>query len=113
MTFEIKQGALGPSLDATLTTGDGSPQDLSGATVKFYMKRVQTGALKINGANATIVDAEAGQVRYTWTGTDTDTAGMYRAEFEITGLSPTPVRFPSGGQPPYIRVRVLPKVVAS
>lgn len=105
--FSIKQGALGPALEATLTKGDGTPQDLTGATVTFFMERRSTGTIKVNGGAVTVLDAAAGTVRYTWTGTDTDTPGVYRAEFNVAGLTPTPIRFPSNR---YMSVTVLEKV---
>jgi hypothetical protein len=106
-TFTIKQDARGPALQATLTTGAGTPQDLTGGTVTFYMERLVDGLIKINGGAVTVVSPTLGTVSYAWGATDTDTAGVYRAEFHVTGLSPTPVRFPSGS---YITVVVLPKV---
>ena len=38
---------------------------------------------KIDGV-ATIPTPSAGTLRYDWAGTDTDTAGIYSAEFEVT-----------------------------
>lgn len=108
-TFSIVQDQLGPALEATLTKGDGTAQDLTGATVTLYMERRSTGTIKINGAAVTIVSAVAGTVKYTFTGTDTDTPGIYRAQWHVAGLSPTPVRFPTA-HPGYFAVHVLPKV---
>lgn len=108
LSFVIKQDQRGPALEATLTKGDGTPQDLSGGTVTFYLRRRRTNVLKVNGGAVTIVNASQGQVRYSWGASDTDTPGMYLAEFQIANLSPTPVRFPSEG---YIVVHVQPKVV--
>lgn len=105
-THEIKQDQRGPELFATLTA-NGIAQNLTGATVKFSMESTRTGTIKVNAGTVTIVDAATGQVKYSWQATDTDTPGLYRAEFEVTGLSVTPVRFPSDE---FLYVLVLPKV---
>lgn len=107
-SFTIVQDALGPALEATLTKGDGTAQDLAGATVKLFMESRRTGTIKVNGAAVAIVSAVAGTVKYTWAGTDTDTPGIYRAQWQVEGLSPTPVRFPTE-HPGYFVVHVLPK----
>lgn len=97
----IKQGALNPPLLAALKS-NGVAQDLSGATVKFSMEH-ENGKLKINEAACTIVDAPTGQVKYQWSGSDTDTPGTYRGEFHVTGLAGGLAIFPSEG---YIEVLV-------
>jgi len=105
--FQIEQGAQNPSLEATLTKGDGTPQDLTGGTVTWSMKRVRTGAVKVNAGAATIVGAQAnGQVKYAWGGADTDTPGVYRGRFRVTGLAGGPAAFPTSG---YIYVTVTAK----
>jgi hypothetical protein len=104
--FQIKQGAQNPALEATLTKGDGSAQDLSGGTVTFSMKRKRTGAVKVNAAPVVIVSAVAGMVKYLWAGVDSDTPGVYYGQFTVTGLSGGPAVFPTSG---YIYVTVVPK----
>lgn len=108
-TFTIKEGAQQPSLDATLTKGDGTAQNLSGATVTFSMKRKKDDSQKVNAAACTIVDAATGQVRYSWGVSDTDTPSVYYGAFLVTGLMGGPAVFPSNG---YIYVTVLPKASA-
>lgn len=107
--FTLKHGALGPSLDATLTSGDGVAQDLTGATVTFTLRRVRDNALVIGAAAVTIVSAGEGRVSYDWQsdgpGLALMTPGMYRGEFHITGLNPSGVVWPSDG---YIYVEVQP-----
>lgn len=81
-TIYIKRDDTQPDIEATLQYDDGSAIDLSGATVKFIMAS-QSGTVKVN-TTATVVDAVAGKVKYQWQTGDTDTAGTYYAEFEVT-----------------------------
>lgn len=99
----VKRGDRHPHIDATLLNPDGTAVDLSGASVKFLMRSVLGGVLKVN-ASATVVDAAAGQVSYVWGATDTDTAGDYRAEFEVTFGDGTKLTVPNDS---YLPVTVL------
>lgn len=83
MSIKIVQNDTRPPLEFTLTQ-DGAPVDLTGCTVKFYMKNADTGSVKINGTNCVITDAPKGKCRYNWTGSDTDTVGTYVGEIEVT-----------------------------
>tara|TARA_R110000822_G_scaffold68652_5_gene167029 strand:+ start:608 stop:931 length:324 start_codon:yes stop_codon:yes gene_type:complete len=82
MTFRIKQNDTSPQIEAVLSDAAGTAIDLSGAAVRFHMRRAG-GAVVIDAA-ATIVTAAAGLVRYVWLAGDTATAGSYQAEFEAT-----------------------------
>ena len=86
VTQYIKKGDLLPELEVTFKYSDGTAVDLTGATVKFFMKPATGGEVKIN-ADAVVVDAAAGRVKYTWAGTDTDTGGKFKAEFQATYTS--------------------------
>jgi hypothetical protein len=56
----------------------------SGVTgVKFIMRDPNTGTAKVNAA-CTITTAASGIVTYEWIADDTDTAGTYNAEWQIT-----------------------------
>src|SRR5262245_26343478 len=113
--FSIVHGSLGPRLHAVLKT-DGVPQNLTGATVTLFAERRSSGQIWINGAAVTIVDAPNGVVEYSWQNADwtnleantTLGDGMYRAQWNVTGLSPTPVRFPTE-LPGFFGINVEPK----
>ena len=92
--YTWKTGDTGPTNVTTLLDRDGNPADLTGATVKFLMRR--GAAVKIN-AFAEIVDPAAGTVRYHRTGGDTDTVGVYQAEYEVVFSSGDRQTFPEGG----------------
>lgn len=73
--FYINKGLTSPSLPDQLQNEEGFI-DLTGCTVYFRMRRVNSSVLKVN-AEANIVDAVNGKVEYDWYGTDTDTEGEY------------------------------------
>jgi uncharacterized protein YfaS (alpha-2-macroglobulin family) len=82
MAFTIKQSDTSPALQATLKSADGSTINLNGCTVRLHMKDLD-GAVVIDSA-MTVTNAAGGVVRYNWQAADTDTAGTYSAEFEVT-----------------------------
>ena len=98
-TFYIKQNDTKPSLSAQLLS-DGSAVDLTGATVKFHMGDSVDSA-------ATVVDAATGNVRYDWVTADTETAGLFRAEFEVTFSDGTVETFPNDG---YLLINITEEV---
>jgi hypothetical protein len=82
-SIKIVQNDTKPFLEFEIAQ-DGVPVDLTGATVKFYMKDVSTGTVKVNGSLCTIVDATKGKCRYVWAALDTNTVGTYVGEVEVT-----------------------------
>jgi hypothetical protein len=102
MKFYIKQNDTSPSMLATLQDANGVAVDLASATVNFYMGNING---NIVNSIATIVDAEAGQVRYDWAALDTSDSGMYQAEFEVVFIGGTKETFPNND---YISVVIKP-----
>lgn len=99
--FRIKQGDLLPTLDVILQKADGTgAKDLTDATaISFRMWRVDAragGAFKVSAA-AAFVDKPTGAVRYAWSGTDTNTPGLYYAELVLTWPGPKQQTIPTSG----------------
>lgn len=71
-----------PSLSDTIQTEDG-PTDITGASVKFQMREVESATLKVD-SSAVITAATSGGVRYDWGSSDLNTQGEYRAWWRVT-----------------------------
>lgn len=80
--FYIKQDDRLPEISSILKDAEDAIINLSGASVKFIMTNKLTGEKKID-ADAEVVSAVAGSVKYAWIEGDTDESGAYRAEWEI------------------------------
>ena len=97
-TFKLKEGDTSPALSYQLIPAD---VQLAGATVVFLMKDAR-GTVKVNRESATITDAGDGTatgtptVQYDWATADTDTAGFYYGEFEVTYSDASIETFPNG-----------------
>lgn len=99
-TFYLKKGDSSPSLIYAL---DPASVVLTGATVRFNM-RLSGGATKVSRAAAVIVTATGTPtVQYNWQAVDTDTAGTYEAEFEVTYAGGAVETFPNSD---FIRVQI-------
>ena len=88
--FHIKQNDTGPVLQYTLLP----LTDITGATVAFSMKDASD-VVKIDKAACSIVNATLGIVSYAWAAADTDTAGNFEAEFQVTKSDTTIETFPN------------------
>ncbi len=74
---------LGPSIQATLKLNDNTTPDLTGSTVKFYMKD-DNGVVVIDGHDATIIDPLLATIVYNWQAGETDLVGPCHGEFKVT-----------------------------
>ena len=106
--FFIKRNDTVPYLDAALQDDRGRPINLTSTTVLFHMRDTADDSVKISGAAVTVLSATRGEVRYTWTSNDTDTAGNYEGEFQVTFDAGGVHTFPNNG---YINIIMLEDVV--
>ena len=96
MAFRIKTNDTSPKLALTLEDALGNAVGLAGCSARFHMKAFGASSLKIDAA-ASIEDNVNGTIEYSWTGTDTDTAGTYYGEIEVTYADSTIETFPNNG----------------
>lgn len=94
--FPIKKGDRLPRLKMALTDSSGTALDLTGASVTFRMRARQGGALKVNAAGSISGTPTAGLVEYAWAPGDTDTEGLYDAEW-VLSYSGVPQTVPTSG----------------
>lgn len=81
-TFTIKRNDTSPAIRWELEDPD---TNLAGATVVFNMKRSSDGEMVIErGAAEVVAGADRPTLGYNWAEGDTEVAGLYEAEFEIT-----------------------------
>jgi hypothetical protein len=93
-TFYISQGATAPAITATLVDQYGNVANLTGASVNFVM----TNAFYGNAVNkaATIVNAAAGQVSYSWGSSDTVNPGLFSCQWQVVFSSGAQETYPQG-----------------
>lgn len=104
--FDIKQGDLGPSLEFTCQDATGAAVLIQSYPVRFIMRSQKTGIVKVSADAQNLDDGTAnnrGKGRYDWQAGDTDTAGLYDCEVQVTFPGSKPQTFPNGG---YKTVRV-------
>lgn len=82
LDFRLDTDATLPSLEVQIFD-QGSPVDITGATVKFSMEDL-AGTPKVTDATVVLVDALQGIVRYDWAAADVNTTGIFIGQFEIT-----------------------------
>ncbi len=94
MAFRIIKGDLEPDLLLDLAV-NGALEDINDATdpVMIWWKPDDT----TDEVDLTVVDADAGRVRYTWVDGDTDLVGMHRGRVRLTRGNGEDQTFPSDG----------------
>ena len=85
--FTIKQNDIRPVLVAVIKDEEGNKVDLHDVLgIDFKMKLRGAPTNKVDSSRETranIVDPTEGKIQYVWQDGDTDTPGMYEAEFEL------------------------------
>lgn len=110
--MKIKQNDLKPYARTTLWADEANeiPADVSSGQVDeivFNMKPA-AGALKVDRGIAQVVtDGTDGQVEYRWVVGDTDTPGIFSAEFEVVWADTKPQSFPPDSN---LSVEVVPEL---
>lgn len=99
MAFTIKRNDLRPYLPFQFFQADGvTPLNVTSATAINFVCRVKGSTVddppKFKKL-VTMTDAAQGLGEYRWSGTDTDTAGDFEYEFEITWPGPEPQTIPA------------------
>jgi hypothetical protein len=84
-------------IQAALKDETGAAVDLTGASVKFTMCAQGSNTPKINAVTATIVTAGSGIVGFKPISSQTDTSGLYNAEWQVTFGDGTVTTFPNNG----------------
>jgi hypothetical protein len=106
----IKEGDTSPIVRAVLRDGADQPVDLSGAQGVRFLMRPMSGTVLAVDAAAVVdqvgdgSDGTKGYVHYDWVVGDTDVAGGYYGEFEVTYADNAVETFPNDG---YLTVAVL------
>lgn len=101
--FKTKTGDTSPSIKYALLP---TSVVLTGAAVTFTMTARGSSTPTVDGASANIVTATGTPtVSYDWQAGDTDNAGEYVAEFEVTYSDGSIETFPNDG---YISIEIDP-----
>lgn len=85
MDLKLVQGNTAPDLTSVLHDREDSSLvlDLTGCTVRFQMRKTDDRRFTVNNA-ASIVDEDAGLVRYQWGPNDLAVSGEYEIQWEVT-----------------------------
>lgn len=80
------QGNTKPDITAILHAEDDDTAvvDLTGATVKFQMRRQDDRRFTVNAAASIVGSPTLGAVSYSWAANDLAVAGTYESQWEIT-----------------------------
>ena len=96
-TFYIKQNDTRPELDVFLRDDKDRSINVTGATVKFNMRNSADNTVKIDTGSVTTVSSTAGRVKYSFTAANTDTAGNFEGEYQVTFVGGLVETIPNDG----------------
>ena len=82
----LKRNDLQPYIYAKAILHTNTAIDLTGATIVFSMRNLDTSSLTLSrvSAGVTLTASTSGEFQYQWQAGNTATTGTYVAEFEIT-----------------------------
>lgn len=83
----LKTGDTEPDLVVQLRKDNNNPKDLTGATVELAIVEANESTLVVDddtSGNITISNATNGEISYSWQATDTEKAGTYEGEIQVT-----------------------------
>lgn len=84
MSLTFVQGDTAPAITAQITHDtDSSPLDLTGATVRFQMRKADDRRFTVNELAVKVSDPE-GRVSYAWGPNDLAVSGDYQVQWEVT-----------------------------
>jgi len=90
---EAVQGSVRPAQSITWTDADGTPIDLTGATIAGTMRSIANNVTAVITGDLTVTDGAAGRFTWQYSAADVSIAGTYEAQFTATYPSgPTPAR---------------------
>lgn len=95
--FYIGQGDTASPLFDTLRKADGSPANLTGASVVFRLVPLRGGAPIVNNLPAVIDDAVAGEIHRDWIAGETVNAGDFLGQWIVTFTGGKVQTFPNVG----------------
>lgn len=104
--FYIKQNDTSPAIQKICLDSTDTPVNVTGASVRFLMRQKGFDTVKVSGIGS-VVDGAAGIIKYQWSAGDTDTAGVFEAEFEVTYADSTVETFPNST---YIDVKIIEEI---
>jgi len=83
-TFAIKQNARRPYLRMLVKDQDGNPFDFSGASGVTFLMYDGEGNEIVSAPASIEAPPSSGVLRYAWADGDTEEAGEFRAEFDVS-----------------------------